>query len=274
MYWYEDLGKLTIITFGISGNMASWFVLSAMLSIGFIIYYLAMHSDLEYFDSEFQAIVTIFDHILMNFDAPTDVFYEGTPFREYAVMINLVFLVFFGVVLLNLIIARMGSVYEDLEAKSFQEFQYQKADLVNQYSLIEERSPCCMLPSPFNLIPVIFSIFDILYAVNMTEEIDTGYDSNSDDIYDDEYVDDVGIQKDPTPFICFSGSAANITVGIIMSFISPFVEVINYILNLAEAESLFQRLNEIIYFVFLLPIHYIPFLFALLQLSIIKICLF
>ena len=263
MYWYEDLGKLTIITFGISGNIASWFVLSAMSSVGFCVYYLAMHGDLENFDSTFQAIVTIFDHILMNFDAPTDTFGVGTPFREYAVVVNLMFLVFFGVVLLNLIIARMGSVYEDLEAKSFQEFQYQRADLVNQYSLIEERSPCCMLPAPFNFIPVLFSFLDILYIGNMTEETHIDDDSNS----EDEFYDESGKgsrQKDPTPFICFSGTAANITIGMVMSFIGPNVELFKYLFNLLQDESLFQRSKEVMYFVFLWPLHYIPFLFALL----------
>jgi hypothetical protein len=143
-------------------------------------------------------------------------------------------------VLLNLVIARMSSTFEQVSERSHQELQYNKAVLVEQYSLIEERSPFCILPAPFNLLPVLFSVFDLYVQ----------YSRSNDDF---------------TPCRCYAATVANFTVGFVMSFIAPWFEFLRYVMRLILEQNVWKHFAEVVYFIVIWPVHYLIYVIVLLH---------
>ena len=57
------------------------------------------------------------------------------------------------IIIFNLLIARMADTYAKIDEKSFYQWAKQLAKNGRSFMLLQERSPLCMLPPPFNIFP-------------------------------------------------------------------------------------------------------------------------
>lgn len=66
------------------------------------------------------------------------------------------------IIILNLVIARMSSTIEKIEEISTELWAKIQAANAQEYVLIYERHPFCMLPAPFNLISIVVDRIETL----------------------------------------------------------------------------------------------------------------
>ena len=229
-------------------ELFSYLVLASIFSFGFAVnFYSLYHEEItDSYGSVSKTAIDVIMNALNSFENPYSIFIteNHTRYSTIGIIIYLVYVVFFGVVLLNLVIAKMSSAYEEVLERSNQELQYTRAVLVEQYSLIEERSPFCMLPPPLNLFPCAVSIYDLYLLV-------------------ENYILKKWKLKDEKPdeiFISYTSTSADILMGVIMSFFAPFIETFNYLVTLRRQEKIFNTLTEVIYFALCSPVHYLLFL--------------
>jgi hypothetical protein len=128
----------------------------------------------------------LFAATLGNYNPTFDgLFSEEDPNRGIGAAIILLYIVFAGIVLLSLVIARynwinavifsilaslyfpfddrLSAAHDSIDNKSFQEWRFLRAKTTKQFLLVEERSPFSMLPPPLNLVSPIISIVDFVY---------------------------------------------------------------------------------------------------------------
>jgi hypothetical protein len=203
----ESIGKLVIMVVAMINTLKSFFWVFLFCVSGFALALQGLFPEVHSFSNEGDSLMNLFSMTLHIYEGFT--YHEFNESREFALLgklIQVVFIVFSSVVLVHLIIARMSSTYESLEEKSFQAWQLAKAMTVDQFLLVEERHPFCMLPAPFNLLPVIFSPFHMMYLkLNLNEEHHS--------------------------ITSISGTVADFSIGVVMSFICPFIEVGLYVLK-------------------------------------------
>jgi hypothetical protein len=85
---------------------------------------------------------------------PVSITLSNLTVETIAQIILLVFGILTGIILINLLIARMTSSYERTMNHAFEQWSYVKAKTVYQYLLLKESNALCMLPPPLNILPL------------------------------------------------------------------------------------------------------------------------
>jgi ankyrin repeat protein len=150
----ESVGKLIIMVFAMMGELRSFAIIFVIFVFGFCVTLYGLLSDVFAFLSVRQTLLTLFGLSVQNYDS-TFLTLEDRTYEGLVVFVQVCYVLLTSVVLMNLIIARMSAMHAKIDDKSFEEWQYSRAMTVQQFMVVEERSPFCMLPAPFNLLPCI-----------------------------------------------------------------------------------------------------------------------
>jgi ankyrin repeat protein len=150
----ETVGKLIIMVFAMMGELRSFAFIFIIFVFGFCVTLYCLLSDVAAFRTPKDTVVTLFSMSVQNYDSSFDLLVDK-DFSGLALLVQVVYVLLTSVVLMNLIIARMSAIHGKIDDKSFEEWQYSRALTVQQFMVVEERSPFCMLPAPFNILPCI-----------------------------------------------------------------------------------------------------------------------
>jgi hypothetical protein len=120
----KDLGQLVIMIIAMTSDLIS-FMLVYMISIfGFGIAFYAIFHDVTEYSSVGESLQTLFSSTLGNFDFTI---FHGQPlYYDVGVIVLLLYVTMTGIVLINLLIARMSSTYAKIEEKTLQEWSFVK----------------------------------------------------------------------------------------------------------------------------------------------------
>jgi hypothetical protein len=168
---YESFGKLTIMMFAMIYDLFSFAVVFAMCLLGFSVALFSLLHDTEfdgdpdpYFQTYSNTFVTMFSAALGNYDMT--MFVNDSPYYLITYIIIMIYLILSALVLVNLVIARMTSTHDNVDEHSFEEWNYAKALSTQQYIMVEEKHPMCMLPAPLNIITTLLIPFHRRYLLN------------------------------------------------------------------------------------------------------------
>ena len=90
-----------------------------------------------------------------------------------------IYITVFMIVLLNLVIARMSSTHQKIDLSSLEVWSKVQSMNVEEFVLIFERNPMCMLPAPLNLISIAAAVFDfIVYYIRSILEYNNDKNNN------------------------------------------------------------------------------------------------
>jgi ankyrin repeat protein len=148
----EPVGKLIIMVFAMMGRLRSFAFLFGVFVFGFCVTLYCLLGDVTAYQTLRNTLLTLFSMSVQNYD-PT---FDGLTDNEFgvlAIIVQVCYILLTSVVLMNLVIARMSAIHDKIDDKSFEEWQYSRALTVHQFVVVEERSPFCMLPPPFNILP-------------------------------------------------------------------------------------------------------------------------
>lgn len=160
---FPRFGELVLATFSITRSLFGFLVLYAVTGAGFGIALNGMFQDLLTLNTYPLAFRTLFDAINKNFDlAMFDESVVGQKSVGAALLV--VFVVWTVFVLFNTVAAHIVSTYPQAHSRAHLDWLLLKAGLLTQYLLIQEKSPMCMLPAPFNALPASFYFIHVLYT--------------------------------------------------------------------------------------------------------------
>jgi hypothetical protein len=147
---FRSLGRLVVMIFGMYQELISFLVVFLMSILGFGIAFHSLFPDLEGFKTSGATVLTLFDAALGGHEFGP---FQGHKYQQLGTAAMAVYIVFAVIILLNLIIARMSSVHEKMDEKSFELWSMVMAKTAEDFLLLKEKwTPLCMLPPPLNLI--------------------------------------------------------------------------------------------------------------------------
>jgi hypothetical protein len=142
-------GVLVIMMFKMVEDFQSFLVLDCFLVVGFGAFFNGI-----FYNLIDQTIVCSTD-ILLNC-------------KRGGILVTLLFIFLTSIIFLNLTIAHMSSIYEEVKESAEEEWSNAMAASVEQYLLVHERNFFAILPSPLNLFIAVICPFqrihDVLYA--------------------------------------------------------------------------------------------------------------
>jgi hypothetical protein len=246
---FESIGMLTLMVFAMIMGLLNFLLLFIVCIWGFwvtlfsLMKYDSLNSPTFQYGSPLSSAVTLFGAIFANFSI--DQYDISNPYQWIHVSILTVYIVFTTVILLNLIIARMSNTHQEVSNRSFEKWNFFKATLLKKFILVKERHPFSMLPAPFNVIPIVLSPVHFYWMYSQGKDNDE-------------------------PFISVCGTASDVTMAFVMSFLAPIFElsrliylaVHSFVVNEISFTGIeiFQLLSLII----LSPIGYVPYVLSLL----------
>lgn len=217
---YEPLGKLVLMATQMGASLWSVTVVWVVCVFGLCVMLMSLFQNEFRYNSPWMAFSTVFAFIFGNYDFAY--ISSQDPLFSIGAAIMLIAIVMCGLILINLVIARMSATHAEVEARSFEKWQFTKAKTVQQYLLLEERRPDSMLPPPLNLFPVIFTPLHYFWILTSTRTR----------------------HSDRSGFLSISGTVSDITIGIIMAFIAPVFELIFYLRALSRRRESLSLANN------------------------------
>lgn len=151
---YKPLGELVIMLKVMFKELLMFVVIFVMCTIGFGITFFGLFYHTDQFSTGANTALTLFQYTLSNFDFSA---FEATSetVNYIGIMVLVVYLLIVTIVLVNLLIARMTNSYQKVDDRALAEWSFDKASTVEQFLLLHEHHPFCMLPAPFNLITTV-----------------------------------------------------------------------------------------------------------------------
>ena len=156
----QEIGEFNITLLVLSTDLYSYCIVFALLMFGFCVLQFSLFGKLDdgnvnsSFSSSGQTFLTMLSAALGNYDNEYhNAFPRTSIFRKIGVALQVIYIIFFSIVILNIVIARMASTYKKVNKDSFQKWQLSRAQILMDYILLEERS--AMLVSLFKMITLL-----------------------------------------------------------------------------------------------------------------------
>lgn len=211
----DRIGKLTIMIFAMAENLIPFAVVYLVILIGFVLAMTALFAHnvpskdkVVAFGSPLQSFLSLFSSSLANYDGSFSETFQANPQLEvWGIMIQLMMVIWFSIVLLNVVIAQMSATHQRVDEKAHEEWLFARAKITKAFILLEERHPFAMLPPPFNLVTTI--VFPLHYLCIHHQ---TGVVSN-------------GMEREQGVTLSLAGLAADWTIGLVMTCIAPWIEL-------------------------------------------------
>ena len=238
---FKILGHLVNVIFAISSDLGSFLVVFFMSIVGFGIAFHSLFPDKPEFSDFWSTVLTLFVAALGEHDFLKKDF-QHHAFESVGLLTMTLYVTFLGIILLNLIIAKMNNTFDSVDIKARQQWSMVMAKNVQDCLLIREKNnPLCMLPPPLNgLLIMPFWPWDVLEWWRRRET------------------------KEDRPSIC--GSWSDFILGLISSPICALVEI--FLVNKELVMSSIDRkhvFNFIAISIIGFPIWYLIFLVLILR---------
>lgn len=173
--FFESFGQLLWTIFLHTQDLFKLLVVFAVTCLAFGIAFCGIFANINYGDGpsgtgieQFSSITstfrTLFELIFRNFDLTMFDNLEKPQLGILGISMVVMFMLWTVCILFNMIIARIMATHEDYCNRALRMWMLVKARQVQQYLLVFESSPMCMLPPPFNLIPSALYIPHVLYT--------------------------------------------------------------------------------------------------------------
>jgi len=161
--FYRSFGQLVLSIFIITQKLLYFVVIFGCTGIGFGIACTGLFYETALFTSPFETFRTLFNAMNYNYDLYAfDSATQQSP--TLGVVLILLFIFWTVVVLMNIVVAYIVSIYLHVNDLAAQNWLLIKAKHVQQYLLVHEKSPLCMLPAPFNIISAVFYPMHQIYT--------------------------------------------------------------------------------------------------------------
>jgi hypothetical protein len=145
---FQSLGQLVIIIQALVWDLVSFAIVFLVCILGFGIALRGIFHLNEAFISTGVTFLTLYSAAMGTFDFT--IFDGENSFQTFGTVLFAVYVIMTAVVLINLLIAKMSSTYQRIYDKSLEEWTLLQAKTLQKFILLEENSPLCMLPPPFN----------------------------------------------------------------------------------------------------------------------------
>lgn len=157
-----EFGQQILTIFLIIQSYLNFLVIFIVSGVGFgIVFFGVFRNEIPQFEAPHAVLHTLFDAILKNYDTTM---FEASPNYALGISTAILFLLWAVFVLFNALIAHAASNYA-LIAKSADHWNVLiKAKTIQQFSVVYEKSPLCMLPPPLNLMSTAVYAFHVYYA--------------------------------------------------------------------------------------------------------------
>jgi ankyrin repeat protein len=230
---FEPIGKLLIMLVAMMKELTNFIVVYGAIVVGFSICLFTLLPDAPAYASMGDTLLILFGATLANYEEDLSTMVDN-QFYEISVIIQVAFIFFTAVILLNLIIARMSATHNRIDDTSYQEWQFSQAKYCQEYLLLEERNPFCMLPSPLNIIPALSFPIHALYLQialyktrpsrsNTYNKVETEKEKKIE--HHDHYIHDKQV------ILSIAGTVSDVCMGIVMAFLAPQYELIKQALE-------------------------------------------
>ena len=150
----KNFGITILSAFLHTENLLAILCIFIATGVGFgVAFYGIFHGLFGRYDSGFEspkdAFFVLFNAIFKSYDLAI---FDSSRQPELGRSLFVVFIVWVAAVLFNMIIAQIVVSHHDIRLKASDSWVLYKSRLVQQYILVLESSPLCMLPPPFNLL--------------------------------------------------------------------------------------------------------------------------
>ena len=134
---FPPIGKLVSLTFVMMRDLSKFVVVLAFPMFGYTIALYSLFGGLGgSFNSMQQTLLTLFSAMFSNYDSSfTDTFGNSGSYSGVGIFLEMTYIVFSAVVIMNLIIAQMTRSHDAVNEKAFQYLQLEFAKTTNQVSL-------------------------------------------------------------------------------------------------------------------------------------------
>lgn len=150
---WQHTGQLVIMYFAMLRDVAPFLFVFLIFVLGFGIALHGMFPE-KSFGSVGLTFLTLFDAALGQHEF--EVFDGQDPFVQFVgSSLMVLYIVFVMIVLLNLIVARMSSTHDKISDNAVEIWSKVQAKNVDEFVMIYDRNPLCMLPAPLNLFPIL-----------------------------------------------------------------------------------------------------------------------
>lgn len=241
----ESLGKLTIMTYTMLGCLVPFGVIYAFCIYGFCVVVYSLWPFETIYMNPHNVFFSAFGLLYGNFNVQSG----KDPLYFLGVIIMVAYIVFTSILLMSLVVARMSATHNEIEEKSFERWQFTKAQTVEQYLLLEEKRPDCMLPPPFNIFPIVVWPLHTLY-LNHKRKV---FGAQQEKIAGTESA-----ASHTFVALSISGTVSDIFMGILMSFLAPIFELFSYFRALSSR----AHIDEAIVLEVCVVILFFPFIYA------------
>ena len=244
---YEPVGHMVEVVFAQLIDILKFFVIFIFATLGFFIamYSLAKTQPSGNFRSPSITIHTLFNSAFANYDYFDELFSDKeNPYRRLSLILFMLYVLFSGVVLLNLVIARMSATHDKLDAVALQQWKSNRAKIMRTYLLLHERCPYSMLPPPFNIITAAIAFLAIPRLLWNRRHV-MNSSSNTELVV-----------------TSFPGTFADIFLGAMMSFVAPIIEIVRAFVDVSWS----WKFRLVLWFSIIYPLYTLSLLLEMTQL--------
>ena len=130
----SSIGKLVSLIYAMTQALAKFVIVLAFPIFGYMIAMFSLYRNLDAsFNSAQQTLLTLFSDLFSNFDSTfTTTFGDSVSYNAIGIIIQMVYIMFLGLVIMNLIIAQMTRSHDDFNARATQLVQHEWAKTTYQ----------------------------------------------------------------------------------------------------------------------------------------------
>jgi uncharacterized protein len=174
--FYRQFGQLVLSIFIITEKLLNFLLIFIATGAGFGIAFTGLFYETGLFSTPFMTFRTLFDAMnhnyeLQSFDSIT------TQSPKLGIILLVIFILWTVIVLFNIIVAYIASIYSHVNEQAEQNWLLIKAKHLQQFLLVHEKSPLCMLPAPLNTIPSILYPMHQIYTWRARLYMDKGVET-------------------------------------------------------------------------------------------------
>jgi hypothetical protein len=160
----KSTGQLVIMVFEMINDLQGFLLVFLTCILGFGIAFHSLFPSLEAYNSWRTTSLTLFDAALGNHDF--DAFGQSNDHQSIGIVLMMVYTILVMIVLLNLIIARMSATHEKIDKSALEVWARMQAINTEDFLLLYERNPMCMLPAPLNIFSCLAAAVAIVYKLS------------------------------------------------------------------------------------------------------------
>jgi ankyrin repeat protein len=251
---YEPVGTLVYTIMNTMRELCSFAIILVVCATGFAVSLYVLLPDTTGYSSFSNTLTTLYGLSVAMYDDSFDSI-SNDLYYGIVVTIQILYVIGVAIILTYMMVAQMVSRYDDVYAQSQCMCKFEKAKMLREYLMLEEKSPFCMLPAPFNFISIVLMP---CHKYGLRDRV--------------KHVTEPSSQSSPSlsssgSTYSLAGSVNDKVAGVLASLIIPFLELGRYFYNLgkrlASDDDTFKWRSNHVTVVLTFPIYYIIYAWEL-----------